>query len=154
MSNEWFTVCYENDILLEKNEINDYKISLDINENPENEFTSKDIISEGQLFDLLFELNKDLIHSIDENILDNNINTIALVLLTKEQKKKNIYLKYKVEIQDNTCILNGIPFEDKNEANDNDIYIDNFSIKLVKDVITSVCIIIYSNKFLDENNFD
>lgn len=152
MSDEWFTVCDENDILLEKNDSNDYKISLNIYENPENEFSSIDIIKEGQLFDLLFELNNDIIENIDQSIIDNNINLVTIVSLNKEKKKKNIYLKYKSEINDNLCIITGVPFEDKNEVKDDEIYLDNFNIKLEKGCPTSLSVILNSNNFLDEDS--
>ena len=60
---EWFTVCDEKNILLEKNENNLYKITFNIKTNG-NEDTVLHVLKNGQLFELLSALNPDVIEKI------------------------------------------------------------------------------------------
>ncbi len=61
---EWFVVCNEKNIVLKKNDNNTYKITFSVNlKNDED--TVLNVLKNGQLFDLLFALNPDVIDNID-----------------------------------------------------------------------------------------
>lgn len=68
MTSEFYTVCNDKDILLQKNDENDYIINMDIKHNKSNSFTLIDIITELELWNLLYELNND---NIEEYKLTN-----------------------------------------------------------------------------------
>lgn len=60
----WFTICDEKNIVLEKNNNNVYKITFSIHsENRED--TVLNVLKNGQLFELLFALNPDVIADIN-----------------------------------------------------------------------------------------
>ncbi len=64
---DWFTICDEKNIILKKNDDNFYKItfSIDVKDNEDNEDTVLNVLKNGQLFDLLFALNPDVISKCD-----------------------------------------------------------------------------------------
>ena len=61
---EWFTICDEKNILLEKNDNNVYKITFSISSSNE-EDTVLNVLKNGQLFELLSQLNPDVIDDIN-----------------------------------------------------------------------------------------
>ena len=69
MSSEFYTVCNDKNILLQKNDEDDYIINMTINPNENNSFTIIDIITELQLWNLLYKLN-------DDNIQEYKLTTI------------------------------------------------------------------------------
>ena len=77
---EWYTLCSKNNTLLEHLEdTNDFKITFDVLEKYEN---IVEIIQDNKLFELLFELNKDVIINYSETI-NKNTSNVTLTISSK-----------------------------------------------------------------------
>jgi len=89
----WFTICDEKNIVLKKNDDNFYKItfSIDVKNNENNEDTVLNVLKNGQLFDLLFALNPDVISKCD--VVEQN--DVHNVFITFKNTKSSQY--------DSTC---------------------------------------------------
>lgn len=109
---EWFTVCDEKNILLEKNESNMYKITFSIF-SKNNEDTVLNVLKNGQLFDLLSALNPDVI----EKIIVNEDDDIHHVFITfknvkddenddnNDQHNMNVHFSLKYNFKQNKCMI-------------------------------------------------
>ena len=109
---EWFTICDEKNILLEKNESNMYKITFSIF-SKNNEDTVLNLLKNGQLFDLLSALNPDVI----EKIIVNEDDDIHHVFITFKNVKDdendendderviNVHFSLKYNFKENKCII-------------------------------------------------
>jgi hypothetical protein len=109
---EWFTICDEKNILLEKNESNMYKITFSIF-SKNNEDTVLNLLKNGQLFDLLSALNPDVI----EKIIVNEDDDIHHVFITFKNVKDdenddnddergiNVHFSLKYNFKQNKCII-------------------------------------------------
>jgi hypothetical protein len=88
MSNDFYTVCNDKDILLEKNDDDMYRININIIPNKSNNYTLIDIVTENELWNLLYELNRD---NIEEYKLTNvNKNTQNVFIKVKSSSEKQI----------------------------------------------------------------
>lgn len=87
MSNEYYTVCNDKNIILEKNDLDNYRINIDIIPNINNDFTLVDIIIEEQLWNLLYELNND---NIEEFKINNLTNSQDIFIKVKSNTEKQI----------------------------------------------------------------
>jgi hypothetical protein len=120
---EWFTICDEKNILLEKNENNVYKITFNIKTNG-NEDTVLNVLKNGQLFELLSALNPDVIKKIKVSESD-NIHHVFMTFINLDDeinsnRGENIlnvhfYLKYK--FKQGKCIVTSQ--KKQNNSNDN-----------------------------------
>jgi hypothetical protein len=123
---EWFTVCDEKNILLEKNENNLYKITFNIKTN-DNEDTVLNVLKNGQLFELLSALNPDVIEkfkvSENDNIhhvlitfknLDDEINS------NKDDNILNIHFYLKYKFKEGKCIITSQKKQNKNDQENKD----------------------------------
>jgi hypothetical protein len=101
MSSIFYTVCNDKDILLEKNDLDEYRINMTIIPNPMNEFTLIDIILEHEFWNLLFELNKDIIEYFNEVKQTNNRDIISIKLKSENESTefKNLLLNLLVTIE-------------------------------------------------------
>ena len=109
---DWFTICDEKNILLEKNESNMYKITFSIF-SKNNEDTVLNVLKNGQLFDLLSALNPDVI----EKIIVNEDDDIHHVFITFKNVKDdendendderviNVHFSLKYNFKENKCII-------------------------------------------------
>lgn len=116
---EWFTICDEKHILLEKNDSNMYKITFSIYSSNE-EDTVLNVLKNGQLFELLSQLNPDVIDNI--NVTEqNNIDHVFITFKNNKEddedadKVVNIYFSLTYTFKDNKCIISS-----QNKSNDND----------------------------------
>jgi hypothetical protein len=106
---EWFTICDEKNILLEKNENNVYKITFSIISNNQ-EDTVLNVLKNGQFFELLSQLNPDVIDKI--NVMqNNNIDHVFMTLKNnKEDSEDNdkvldVCFSIKYIFKENKCII-------------------------------------------------
>jgi hypothetical protein len=149
-NNEWYTLCSDNNILLEHlEESSDFKITFDVLEKYEN---IVEIIKEHKLFELVFELNKDIMLNYSEKTNSNN-SDIILVMEPKKlssfdntAKEVNIYFNY--SIKENTNLESITLFSslvDKPvDTNKNNIYLCNFDLQVTNKKTSSHFILNYS----------
>jgi hypothetical protein len=155
---EWFTVCDEKNILLEKNENNLYKITFNVKTNDE-EDTVLNVLKNGQLFELLSALNPDVIKKI--NVKENNDN-IHHVLITfknlddeinsnKDDNILNIHFYLKYKFKEGKCVItsqkkqnkNNIKTDNNDEENKDSLFISQIKLKAVeKNKKTSIYLIL------------
>jgi len=111
---EWFTICDEKNIILKKNDKNVYKITLDI-DLKNNEDTVLNVLKNGQLFDLLFALNPDVIDKF--NIIEqNDIHNVFITFKNgahddkenddgEDDKVVHVFFALKYTFKENKCII-------------------------------------------------
>lgn len=157
---EWFTICSEKEILLEKNDSNMYKITFSVSQNNE-EDTVLNLLKNGQLFELLSQLNPDVIDNINVT-QHNNIDHVFITFKNNKgdnedeednDKIVDIYFSLMYTFKENKCIISS-----QNKKNDNDyekvinkiknktgkeyLHVSKIKFKAVeKNNKTSICII-------------
>jgi len=149
---EWYTLCSNNDILLEHLEdSNDFKITFDVLEKYEN---IVEIINDHNLFELVFELNKDKILNYSEKTNSNtNVHNVIITIASKhlpsfDGTSKEVYLYFNYSIKENNkvgCTTLYSTLVDNNiDKNNNHIYLSNFDLQLINKHTSSKVIINYS----------
>jgi len=168
---EWYTICSEKNMLLEKNEKDFYKIIFDIKSknNGEKENTVLNILKNGQLFELLAALNPDTVETIKEDEKD-NIHSIFITFkdLEDEDNKNsfdkilNIHFHLKYKFKKNKCIITN---ETEQHDENVDVYAANGSKSLLvsyiklkvnekNDKLTKFCLIFkINNDRVNTSNF-
>lgn len=156
--NEWFTICNEKNIILEKNNNNDYKISFNINLK-DGEDTVINVLKNGQLFDLLSALNPDVIDKITVTEHD-DVHSVFMTLKNSSDQADgeevdkiiNVYFSLKYNFKENKCIITSQKNENENNNHEyhSDItkkygkdflHVSKIKLKVVeKNNKTSVCI--------------
>lgn len=89
MSSEFYVVCNDKDIILEKNDDDNYRINISIIPSESNDFTLIDIIHENELWNLIYELNNDNIETFKLTNGSNNTNEDVFIKI-KSSTEKNI----------------------------------------------------------------
>jgi len=137
MEEEWHRVMCEKSITLYQNN-HLYKMIFDVNNKDINSYSSiNEIVKENQLFDLLFELNKDFIDNMDTITTDNNCQYSKIKIINNKQEYFNhktftIHIYYDNKDNDeNTCEIYSIPFTNNNTL-ENEIYLSKFNINMTK----------------------
>ena len=160
MNEEWYTVCDEKNLLLKKNDNNEYSLSFDINEKNDNDVSVLELLNSGQLFELLYELNKDIIESITEDPENtiNNVNNATIKIKNiksefKQIKNVNIHLKFVYKFQNNECTINSIPFDSNFVTTDDNIYISTFLINFKELQPTNVLLTFKIDEVVDNDVF-
>jgi hypothetical protein len=144
---DWFTVCDEKNILLEKNENNLYKITFNVR-TKNKEDTVLNVLKNGQLFELLSALNPDVIEKINVNEND-NIHSVFITFKNlddeinsnRDDNTINVhsYLKYK--FKESKCTIISQKKQNKNNINgldnaesnkDSSIFISHIKFKAVE----------------------
>lgn len=127
---DWFTICDEKNILLEKNDNNFYKITFSIKSGSDSD-TVLNVLKNGQLFDLLSALNPDVIDYI--NVSErNNIHHVVMTFKNKEKNDEdddkiiNVYFSLKYNFKENSCIISSKNCQNDDNNNDNNV---NSSVK-------------------------
>ena len=120
---DWFTICDEKNIILEKNSNNAYKITFSISSTGED--TVLNVLKNGQFFELLSALNPDVIDKI--NVTEHN--KVHDVFITFKNNKDeddkeldkiiDVYFSLKYKFKENTCIITSQNCKDDNDKNDN-----------------------------------
>jgi len=154
-TDDWFTICDEKNIILEKNNNNEYKISFNINLKG-GEDTVINVLKNGQLFELLSVLNPDVIDKI--TVTENDgVHSVFMTLKNSDQadgeevdKIINIYFSLKYNFKENKCIITSQKNENENNEYHSDIkkkygkdflHVSKIKLKVVeKNNKTSVCI--------------
>ena len=123
---DWFTICDEKHIILEKNSSNAYKLTFSINSTGED--TVLNVLKNGQLFELLAALNPDVIEKINVTEHTNNVHDVFVTFKNNGNDKDDeeidkiidVYFSFKYKFKENKCIntSNNIKDDDKNK-NDN-----------------------------------
>jgi len=151
--NEWYTLCSDNKILLEHLEdSNDFKITFDVLEKYEN---IVEIIHAHKLFELLFELNKEIILNYSEKINSNtNVNNVIITISSKNlssfddnSKEAAIYFNYSIKENNKTgctTLYSSRLIDKPIDTNKNHIYLCNFDLQLINKHKSSQIIINYS----------
>ena len=135
-TDDWFTICDEKNIILEKNNNNEYKISFNINLKG-GEDTVINVLKNGQLFELLSALNPDVIDKITVTEHD-DVHSVFMTLKNSDQadgeevdKIINVYFSLKYNFKENKCIITS----KKNENENNDEYHSDIKKKYGKDFL-------------------
>lgn len=143
---EWFTVCDEKNILLEKNENNLYKITFNV-KTSDNEDTVLNVLKNGQLFELLSALNPDVIETIKVNE-NNNIHHVLITFKNlddeinsnKDDNILNIHFYLKYKFKEGKCIITSQKKQNKNnnknynndEENKDSLFISQIKLTAVE----------------------
>jgi len=137
MEAEWDHVMTEKNITLFQNN-NSYKMSFDVNNQDKSIYSDiNEIVKTNQLFDLLFELNKDFIDNINTTNNDSGSQySIIKIINTKQEyynhKTFNIHINCLYQEKDESnCSIISKSFEN-NISLENDIYLSNFDIIMSK----------------------
>jgi len=135
-NDDWFIICDEKNIILEKNNNNDYKISFNINSKG-GEDTVINVLKKGQLFELLSALNPDVIDKITVTEHD-DVHSVFMTLKNSDQadgeevdKIINVYFSLKYNFKENKCIITSR----KNENENDDEYHSDIKKKYGKDFL-------------------
>lgn len=155
---DWYTICNEKDILLQKNDENIYKIDF-LLKDKESEYTLINLIKANQLFDLLFELNKDIAESINTVNSSNDSQYTVIHIINKNidlinEKIIHIHLQYQYIFDTNKCILKPIVINRKEDDSQTLIYMDNFRVEIEESVDNPTKIHLlfgFNNKFFESN---
>lgn len=160
MIEEWYTVCDEKNLLLKKNDNNEYSLSFDINEKNDNDVSVLEILNCVQLFELLYELNKDIIESITEDPENtiNNVNNVSINIKNiksefKQIKNVNIHLKFVYKFENNECKITSIPFDSTFVTNEENLYISTFLINFKQNQPTNVVLTFKIDEVVDNDIF-
>ena len=138
---DWFTICDEKNIILEKNSNNAYKITFSIHSTGEE--TVLNVLKNGQLFELLSALNPDVIDKINVTEQTNSVEDVFITFknnsnhLDGEELDKiiNVYFSLKYEFKENTCIITSQNCRDENGKNENGNSISEIKKKDGKDFL-------------------
>jgi len=155
MADGWNFVICEKDISLFQNE-NSYKILFSI-KNVENTYNSIiEIVKDNDLFELLFELNKDIIESFNLKSLDEthyvNIKVINKNCDYFDCENFVMHINYANKIEEGKGLIYSVPFiNNNNNLGKNEIYLSNFSVEINDDRDAVSFIIKYS---FDKELFD
>jgi hypothetical protein len=121
---DWFTICDEKNIILEKNSNNAYKITFSIHSTGEE--TVLNVLKNGQLFELLSALNPDVVDNISVTEHTNNVHDVFITFKNSNKqdgeevdKIINVYFSLKYEFKENRCIISSQNCQDDNGKNDN-----------------------------------
>ena len=149
---EWFTICDEKNIMLEKNNKSDYKITFNIHSKT-GEDTVLNVLKNGQLFELLAALNPDVIDNITVTE-DDDIHNVFMTFKNGDQddgeemdKIINIYFSLKYNFKENKCIITSQKSENAHEYSGikkhskESLHVSKIKLKVVeKNNKTSVCL--------------
>ena len=121
---DWFTICDEKHIILEKNSSNAYKLTFSINSTGED--TVLNVLKNGQLFELLAALNPDVIDTINVTEHANNVHDVFITFKNNSNKDGeeldkiiDVYFSLKYKFKENKCIITSNYIQD-NDKNKND----------------------------------
>ena len=158
---DWFTICDEKNIILEKNSNNAYKITFSIHSTGGEE-TVLNVLKNGQLFELLSALNPDVIDEIKVTEHTNNVHDVFITFKNNSNDKDgeeldkiiDVYFSLKYSFKENKCIItsNNIQNDDKNNSSESDskfkkdgrefLPVSKINLKAVeKNNKTSMCLI-------------
>jgi len=134
---EYTTISEKKDVLLEKNNLGEYKLNIIIHPTSDSgsifELTKKKV-----LFDLIYELNKELIKKYEKTV-DSHVDNISFIFIDvinednilDEHEEININLKLKTNnVSDNICEIVGLTIENSSSRNKEIASINKFVLKI------------------------
>jgi len=149
---EYCKISDDKNIIFEKVNNDEYKLTINIVPSPDNEHTIIDIVKNKEFFNLLYELNNELIHKICTTEKEDNIqNTIIHLLINDSDDDSSIldnitdiylYLESNINIISvNKCeiisLTDNINNINNDEQNDNTLHISltkfNTLIEIIDD---------------------
>ena len=152
---DWFTICDEKNIILEKNSNNAYKITFSVHSTGED--TVLNVLKNGQLFELLSALNPDVIDNINVTEHTNNVHDVFITFKNSNKqdgeeldKIINVCFSLKYEFKENRCIITSQNCQDdgnpdsqiKKKDEKEFLSVSKIKLKAVeKNNKTSVCLI-------------
>jgi hypothetical protein len=156
MEEDWVFVISEKDISLFQNE-NNYKILFNV-KNTENTYNNIiDIVKDNDLFELLFELNKDLIESCSLKQLDSGTHYVNMKVINKkydyfDYDNFTMHINYANRIEERKGVIYSIPFNNNN-LEKNEIYLSNFRIEIgdEKDNVSFLIKYSFDKELFDSN---
>jgi len=156
MDEEWdFIICEKEMTLFEKEKF--YKLIFNIkNKDKENVYDSiVEIINNNDLFELLFELNKDVIDNFKSRDIDANSQYVSIKIINNTREIFNypyftIHINYASKIEKDKVIIYSVPFTTNNLL-ENEIYLNDFNIEICQEKDNVSFLINYS---FDEKIFD
>jgi hypothetical protein len=138
-----FTIISEKkNVLLEKNNLGDFRINIPVNTTIENE-SIFDIIKNKCFFDLLYELNKDIIEKFEITNDNNDVTIDDIKIIFKDVTNEDnvlddneeilINLKIKTNcISDTDYELSGLNIQNNSSIKNESVNMENFLIKVEK----------------------
>jgi hypothetical protein len=130
---EWFLICNEKNITLKKNDSNTYKITFNVVGSKNNEDTVLNVLKNGQLFDLLYALNPDVINKVDVIEDQCDIHHVFMTFKPSQNdqgedndKIMHVFFSLKYSFKENKCIAKSQLF------NHNDNHNSDLLSKIVK----------------------
>jgi hypothetical protein len=155
---DWFTICNEKDIMLEKNNNNDYKITFNIIHSKKDKDTDTvlNVLKNGQLFELLSALSPDVIDKITVTEHDDVHNVFMSFKNSDEMdgeevdKIINVYFSIQYNFKEHKCIITSENNQNTHESRldlkkkygKDSLYVSKVKLKVVeKNNKTSVCLI-------------
>jgi len=163
---EWFTICDEKNILLEKNENNIYKITFNvISKNSED--TVLNILKNGQFFELLSALNPDVIESIKVNEKSHEeIHGVFIKFKNTDEMNKddsilNIHFFIKYKFKEGKCVITSEKKQNKliiNSSNkkidvENSLFISQIKLKAIEKNEKTSLLLLFKLDNLKSSNF-
>jgi len=153
MDNIWFTVCDEKNIMLKKNNNNDYKISLNIH-SKKDEHAVLNVFKNGQLFELLSSLNPDVIDKITVTKND-NVHNVFMSFKNSDKmdgdKNINVCFSLQYNFKEHECTITSQNNQNTHEClsdvknkkyGKESLHVSKIKLKAVeKNDKTSVCLI-------------
>jgi hypothetical protein len=155
--NIWFTICDEKNIMLEKNNNNDYKITFNIHSKKGKDTdTVLNVLKNGQLFELLSALNPDVIDKITVTEHD-DIHDVFMSFKNSDQmdgeevdKIINVYFSLQYNFKEHKCTITSQNNQNTHECHSDvkkkygkeSLHVSKIKLKVVeKNNKTSVCLV-------------
>jgi len=136
---EYYPVCKNKNMILEKNNNGDFRMNFTIIASQENKYSIMDIIKERQLYDLLYELNKDITKTINIKLNENYLDDLEFIFVdlsdennvldSDEEIIVNLQTKT-VFIDANKCEIQGINIKNTSNTRDANVNINDFNISV------------------------
>lgn len=157
MDKDWIFVMCEKDISLFQNE-NNYKITFNLKNTGNTYNDIIDIIKNNDLFELLYELNKDVIQtftlkSVDAETYYANIKVINKNLEYFDYENLTFHVNYSNKIEETKGVIYSKPFNNNDAEDNSEIYLSNFIIEISnnKDNISFLVKYSFDKEIFDSN---
>jgi hypothetical protein len=157
MDEEWDLIVCEKGVSLYQNDNSYHKIIFDVKKADDTYESILELIKNKDFFDLLFELNKDLIDNITATTIDTEMDAqyVTIKIINNKSEYFNyphftMHINYYNKVEDKNITMQSIPF-DNNKSTENEIYLSTFIIKIEEH---SDKVSFFINYCFDENVFD
>jgi len=141
MNKEWQSICSEHDILMDKNDDNLYRIKFNMIENKNNKLNIIDTIKQNIFFQLIYELNQDIIKEYISDFKNNKNNVVLTVINDNEiidTKSINVNLNINYFFQNNKCEMVSSNDNSTLLSTLDNIYVNDFHLSITNDITTEI----------------